>query len=100
MLKKAKLPGHTGPEELGAMQRPGEDGPLASIFAEGLARHQAGHLADAERIYTQILTLQPDHFDSRHLLGVVYLQSGKHAEALQHIELALKIQSRQCFRPQ
>jgi len=88
MLKKTKLPGHKAPNSLAQMQRAGT-APPASTFAEGLARHQAGHLADAERIYTQILTLQPGHFDSRHLLGVVYLQRGNHAQALRHLELAL-----------
>ena len=96
MLKKTKLPGHKAPKRLAQMQRPGT-APLASTFAEGLARHQAGHLADAERIYTHILTLQPGHFDSRHLLGVVYLQRGRHAEALSHIGLALKIRPDNAF---
>ena len=88
MLKKTKLPGHKAPNSLAQMQRAGT-APLASTFAEGLARHQTGHLVDAERIYTQILTLQPGHFDSRHLLGVVYLQRGNHAQALGHLDLAL-----------
>ena len=96
MLKKTKLPGHKTPKSLAVVQRAGT-APPASTFAEGLARHQAGHLADAERIYTHILTLQPGHFDSRHLLGVVYLQRGRHAEALSHIGLALKIRPDNAF---
>jgi tetratricopeptide (TPR) repeat protein len=64
---------------------------LTALFAEGLALQQAGRLADAERIYNQILAVQPDHFDSRHLLGVAFLQRGNHIEALHHIGLALKI---------
>jgi tetratricopeptide (TPR) repeat protein len=63
---------------------------LASAFADGLARHQAGRLAEAEQIYRQILAALPDHFDSRQLLGAIFLQRGRHAEALQHIERALK----------
>ena len=43
---------------------------VTSLFAEGLALHQAGRLADAERIYNQILAIRPDHFDSLHLLSV------------------------------
>jgi len=66
---------------------------LPILFAEGLARHQAGRLPDAEKIYNQILVVWPDHFDSRHLLGVIFLQRGNHAEALHHIELALKLKS-------
>jgi len=63
---------------------------LTSAFADGLARHQAGRLGEAEQIYRQILAALPDHFDSRQLLGAIFLQRGQHAEALQHIERALK----------
>jgi Tetratricopeptide repeat/TPR repeat len=63
---------------------------VASLFAEGLALHQAGRLADAERIYKQILAGRPDHFDSLHLLGVIFYQRGDHAEAVRRINLALK----------
>jgi tetratricopeptide (TPR) repeat protein len=63
---------------------------LASLFAQGLTLHQRGQLKDAERIYNQILATRPDHFDSRHLLGVVFLQSGNFAEAVVQIDLALK----------
>ena len=33
----------------------------------------------------------PDHFDSRHLLGVIFLQRGNYAEAIRHIDLALEL---------
>jgi tetratricopeptide (TPR) repeat protein len=89
MLKKNKLPSPVVPNGLAPAQPTGAAS-LASIFAEGLARHQAGRLADAERIYSHILARQPDHFDSRQLLGAIFLQRGKYAEALHHVELALK----------
>jgi tetratricopeptide (TPR) repeat protein len=63
---------------------------LASLFAKGLALHRSGQLKDAERIYHQILATRPDHFDSRHLLGVIFLQTGNYAEAVRQIDLALK----------
>ena len=50
---------------------------VPSLFAEALALHQAGRLADAEKIYNQILAMQPDHFDSLHLLGVIFHGSGQ-----------------------
>jgi tetratricopeptide (TPR) repeat protein len=62
----------------------------ASLFAQGLALHQAGRLADAEEIYREILSTQPDHFDSLHLLGVIFFQSGNHEAAVQQIAAALK----------
>jgi tetratricopeptide (TPR) repeat protein len=63
---------------------------VTSWFTEGLAQHQAGRLADAEKIYNKILALQPDHFDSLHLLGVIFHQRGDYAEAVHQIGLALK----------
>jgi tetratricopeptide (TPR) repeat protein len=65
--------------------------PSAPSFAEGLAHHRAGRLAEAEKIYTQILTTRPDHFDSRNLLGAIFLQRGNPAQALNQINSALKL---------
>jgi tetratricopeptide (TPR) repeat protein len=61
-----------------------------SPFAEALALHQAGRLADAEKIYQRVLKKIPDHFDALHLLGVVFHQRGNHAQAVRQIDLALK----------
>jgi len=63
---------------------------IASLFAEGLALHQAGRLSAAEKIYCQILQSQPDHFDSLHLRGVIFHQRGNHAEAVSQIDFALR----------
>ena len=63
---------------------------LTSLFAEGLARHSAGRLADAAAIYRKVLASRPDHFDSLHLLGVIFLQSKDPARAVEQIDLALK----------
>src|SRR5580704_16394329 len=60
-------------------------------MAEAFALHQAGRLAEAEKTYIRILATQPDHFDSLHLLGIVFHQRGDHAQALRHVDLALKI---------
>jgi tetratricopeptide (TPR) repeat protein len=64
---------------------------VTSLLAEAFALHQAGRLAEAEKAYHQILAMQPDQFDSLHLLGVVFHQRGDHAQALRHIDRALKI---------
>ena len=64
---------------------------LASAFSQALALHQAGRLAEAEKIYGQILKVQPNHFDSLHLVGVIYAQRGNHVESVRQIDLALKI---------
>ena len=63
---------------------------IAALFNEGLKLHQMGRLADAENIYSQILSVRPDHFDCLHLIGVIFHQRGNHAEAVRQIDLALK----------
>jgi tetratricopeptide (TPR) repeat protein len=64
---------------------------ITSLLAEAFALQQAGRLAEAEEAYNRILATQPDHFDSLHLLAIVFHQRGDHAQALRHIDLALKI---------
>jgi tetratricopeptide (TPR) repeat protein len=64
---------------------------LASAFSQALALHQAGRLAEAEKIYGQILKVQPNHFESLHLVGVIYAQRGNHVESVRQIDLALQI---------
>jgi tetratricopeptide (TPR) repeat protein len=59
-------------------------------FAQALALHQSGRLAEAEKIYRRILEATPDHFDSLHLLGVIFHQRGQHAQAVRQIDLALR----------
>ena len=58
-------------------------------FAQALALHQRGQLAEAERLYRQVITRQPDHLDALNLLGVLALQSGRNQEAIDLIARAL-----------
>jgi tetratricopeptide (TPR) repeat protein len=66
----------------------------AAAFAQALALHQAGRLTDAEKIYGQILAAQPTHFDSLHLLGVIFMQRGDAEAAVRQINAALKVEPR------
>jgi predicted O-linked N-acetylglucosamine transferase (SPINDLY family) len=63
----------------------------AAVFAQALALHQAGRLAEAEPLYRQVLQADPRHFDSLHLLGVIHYQRGEYREAVRWIDAALKI---------
>ncbi len=63
---------------------------VTMLSAQGLAFHQAGRLADAEKIYNTVLAIQPDHFDCLHFLGVIFHQRGNHAEAVRQINFALR----------
>ncbi|MET3518242.1 GNAT family N-acetyltransferase [Mesorhizobium abyssinicae] len=53
--------------------------------------HQAGNLAEAEKIYREILDVEPRHFDVRYLLGVIFLQQRRYGEAEQQINQAIEI---------
>jgi tetratricopeptide (TPR) repeat protein len=57
---------------------------------EAFALHKAGRLAEAEKIYQQILAADPGHFDCLHLLGLILHQRGQFAAAVDRFELALR----------
>lgn len=61
------------------------------IFAEGRQHHQAGRLAEAERLYRQALDIDPSHADSLHLLGVAAIQTGRPELAVDMIRKAIAI---------
>jgi predicted O-linked N-acetylglucosamine transferase (SPINDLY family) len=63
-----------------------------SAWRAGFAHHQAGRLAEAEALYRETLAQHPDHFDARHLLGVIALQRGQHEAARTEITRALSSQ--------
>ncbi|WP_158930248.1 tetratricopeptide repeat protein, partial [Acidisphaera sp. S103] len=62
-----------------------------AVFAAAVQHHQAGHLADAERLYRQVLAVNAGHADSLHLLGVVALQAGRPELAVDLIGQAIGI---------
>ena len=53
-----------------------------------LDHHQAGRLTEAERIYRQVLQVEPRNVDALHLLGLVAHQLGINAQAVELIESA------------
>ena len=61
------------------------------VFTEALQHHQAGRLAEAEKGYRLILDSNPRHSDSLHLLGVIGLQMGHLAPALDLIQQAVDL---------
>lgn len=56
-----------------------------------IGHHQAGQLAEAERLYADILRTNPGDFDAKHLLGVIRYQQGRCSDAIDLIAAALKI---------
>jgi tetratricopeptide (TPR) repeat protein len=53
--------------------------------------HQAGQLDQAEASYRQILARDPKHADALHLLGVIQIQRGQHAAAIDLIRQAIAL---------
>jgi len=64
---------------------------VGSLLRTALALHQGGRLAEAEDLYQRILAIEPRHFDSLHLLGVIFSQRGEHVTAVRQIAAALTI---------
>jgi tetratricopeptide (TPR) repeat protein len=64
---------------------------LEATFNQGLALHQQGNLADAERIYWDVLQQQPNHFDALYLLGVIALQTQRTERGVELIGQAIAI---------
>lgn len=65
-----------------------------TLFGEGIARHQAGALAEAQALYRQLLKLVPGQADALHMLGVSEFQLGRPAEAARLIAQAIAVAPR------
>ena len=59
------------------------------ILADGQRHHAAGRLGEAEAAYRRALELAPTHPNALHLLGVIALQVGKPAVAVELIGQAV-----------
>jgi tetratricopeptide (TPR) repeat protein/ADP-heptose:LPS heptosyltransferase len=66
--------------------------PVARTVAEAAAHHQAGRLAEAERLYRIAIGLAPRHGDALRLLGRLYVEQGKPAQAMSPLQAALQAQ--------
>jgi tetratricopeptide (TPR) repeat protein len=67
---------------------------LQDKFMQGVALHQQLKLADAERIYIEVLQRQPDHFDALHLLGVVAIQTKRTVRGIELITKAIGLNAK------
>jgi protein O-GlcNAc transferase len=67
----------------------------AAIVEEGLAHHRAGRLERASALYRQALTAKPNDPDALYLFGVLRLQEGDPAEAVEWIGKAIPLRPNQ-----
>jgi tetratricopeptide (TPR) repeat protein len=63
------------------------------MYDEALRHHQAGRLEDADKIYRKILSVEPRHADSLHLLGVIGHTIGQLDAAIALIRQAISIKN-------
>jgi len=64
---------------------------IRDMLRDALSHHRAGHLAEAERIYQQILAVDSRQPDSLHLLGMIAFQGGRQQAAIEMIRSAIAI---------
>jgi protein O-GlcNAc transferase len=63
---------------------------VSQLFEKALDDHKRGRIQDALSKYKAILKSHPDHPDTLHYLGLVYLQRGQIDQAILHIKKCLK----------
>jgi tetratricopeptide (TPR) repeat protein len=59
-------------------------------LSRGMELHQQGRLADAEKLYREVLQQNPKRFDALYLLGIAALASNKHQRAVDLIDRSIK----------
>jgi len=64
---------------------------VGQLFDTARQQHQAGRLAEAQSLYQQILTQEPDHADALHLLGYAQFQAGHAQQGLELIRRAIAL---------
>jgi protein O-GlcNAc transferase len=64
---------------------------LQFLAQQAITFHQQGNLAEAEKLYRQIMDADPGLFGPRYYLGLLRLQQGRNDEAIQFLGDALQI---------
>lgn len=64
---------------------------IAELLTAAVQQHQAGNLPAAERLYRQILAVEPKQADAVHLLGLMAHQTGQPAVAVDFISRAIRL---------
>jgi predicted O-linked N-acetylglucosamine transferase (SPINDLY family) len=64
---------------------------IAEAYQQAIALHQQGRLDAAEPIYRQVLAVAPNHAGAWQHLGVIALQRGDAATAIEHITRGIRL---------
>ncbi|MGA6980640.1 MAG: tetratricopeptide repeat-containing glycosyltransferase family protein [Candidatus Sulfotelmatobacter sp.] len=68
---------------------------IPALLERALQHHRARRLAAAQQIYRRILTIDPHHADTLHLLGMIGYGMGDKANAIEMIRAAIAISPNQ-----
>jgi tetratricopeptide (TPR) repeat protein len=68
----------------------GAAAPIAAWFRAALDHQRAGRAAEAKQICRRILSIQPGHSQTLHLLGLIEHQQGRSEDAIKHIRNAIE----------
>ena len=79
----------TRPGEPGSRARAAASPQVAGWLRTALAHQHAGRAAEAERVCHLILSIDPGHAPTLHLLGLVEHQQGRSDDAIEHIREAI-----------
>jgi predicted O-linked N-acetylglucosamine transferase (SPINDLY family) len=80
---------------MGSATPPAADPRIARMISQGAALHRAGRLADAERIYRDVLRIQPDHVAALNLMAAICIERGQREEVVSLLDRSLGIDPRQ-----
>lgn len=86
-MKQARSAGASVPGAFGAS-------PSTQMFAAAYRHFCAGQTQEAERLCRDVLSFDPGHFDSLHLLGIMALRAGRHDQATELLGRALAADAR------
>jgi len=68
--------------------------PGTQMFGAAFRQFRAGQTQEAERLCHDVLSFDPGHFDSLHLLGIMALRAARHAQAIELFGRALAADAR------
>jgi tetratricopeptide (TPR) repeat protein len=73
------------------LEKPASADRIAKLMLLARRHHQSARLSEAERVYREILAMQPNHVDALHLLGVVANQTGRNELAVDLLGRAIAL---------
>ena len=66
---------------------------VTSALKLGIEAHKSGRVQDADRYYSAVLEVEPDHPDANHNMGILAVGIGKIEQALLFFERAFHVRT-------